>query len=54
MGPSEPNPKRMGRPEEYASLAAEIVRSHFRNGETIRIDGAQRFNTRYPNQGPHK
>lgn len=43
-GPLVPNPKRMGRPQEYASLAAEIVRNDFLNGETIRIDGAQRFN----------
>jgi len=43
-GPMVPNPKRMGRPEEYASLAGEIVANDFLNGETIRIDGAQRFN----------
>lgn len=43
-GPMVPNPKRMGDPDEYARLAAHIVDNDFLNGETIRIDGAQRFN----------
>lgn len=43
-GPNVPNPKRMGDPDEYARLAAHIVDNDFLNGETIRIDGAQRFN----------
>ena len=34
----------MGDPDEYARLAAHIVGNGFRNGETIRIDGAQRVN----------
>jgi hypothetical protein len=34
----------MGDPDEYARLAAHIVDNDFLNGETIRIDGAQRFN----------
>jgi NAD(P)-dependent dehydrogenase (short-subunit alcohol dehydrogenase family) len=38
-----PNPKRMGEPDEYATLAAQIVDNDFLNGTTIRIDGAQRF-----------
>ena len=38
-----PNPKRMGNPDEYATLAAQIVENDFLNGTTIRIDGAQRF-----------
>jgi NAD(P)-dependent dehydrogenase (short-subunit alcohol dehydrogenase family) len=42
-GPSVPNPKRMGDPEEYAALAAQIVENDFLNGTTIRLDGAQRF-----------
>lgn len=42
-GPMVPNPKRMGDPDEYARLAAHIVDNDFLNGETIRIDGAQRF-----------
>jgi NAD(P)-dependent dehydrogenase (short-subunit alcohol dehydrogenase family) len=40
---SIPNPKRMGDPEEYASLAAHVVENDFLNGTTIRLDGAQRF-----------
>lgn len=43
-GTMVPNPKRMGRPEEYGALAGHIVENDFLNGETIRIDGAQRFN----------
>jgi NAD(P)-dependent dehydrogenase (short-subunit alcohol dehydrogenase family) len=38
-----PNPKRMGEPEEYAQLAANIIENDFLNGTTIRLDGAQRF-----------
>jgi NAD(P)-dependent dehydrogenase (short-subunit alcohol dehydrogenase family) len=42
-GPQVPNPKRMGDPDEYATLAAHIIENDFLNGTTIRIDGAQRF-----------
>lgn len=42
-GPQVPNPKRMGDPEEYGLLAAQIVENDFLNGTTIRLDGAQRF-----------
>lgn len=42
-GPQVPNPKRMGRPDEYARLAAHIVDNDFVNGTTYRLDGAQRF-----------
>jgi NAD(P)-dependent dehydrogenase (short-subunit alcohol dehydrogenase family) len=45
-GPMVPNPKRMGRTDEYARLAGHIVENDFINGETIRIDGAQRFNVK--------
>jgi NAD(P)-dependent dehydrogenase (short-subunit alcohol dehydrogenase family) len=38
-----PFPKRLGTPEDYASLAMEIVRNGYLNGETIRIDGALRM-----------
>lgn len=38
-----PNPHRLGQPAEYASLAAEIVRNGYLNGETIRLDGAIRM-----------
>ena len=36
-------PKRFGQPEEFASLAMEIVRNSMLNGITIRLDGAVRF-----------
>lgn len=38
-----PFPKRLGAPEEYASLAIEICRNGYMNGETIRLDGAIRM-----------
>jgi NAD(P)-dependent dehydrogenase (short-subunit alcohol dehydrogenase family) len=38
-----PNPKRLGRPEEYAALVAHVLENSYLNGETIRLDGAQRF-----------
>ncbi len=46
-----PNPKRIVRPDEYASLAAERVRSKFHNGETVRIDGAGGFILGTPTKG---
>lgn len=41
-----PFPKRLGRPEEYASMAIEICRNSYMNGETIRLDGAIRMQPR--------
>mmetsp|Transcript_28788 Transcript_28788/g.66487 ORF Transcript_28788/g.66487 Transcript_28788/m.66487 type:complete len:263 (-) Transcript_28788:51-839(-) len=41
-----PFPRRMGKPEEFASLVAEIVRNPYLNGETIRFDGAIRMPAR--------
>jgi NAD(P)-dependent dehydrogenase (short-subunit alcohol dehydrogenase family) len=41
-----PFPKRLGAPEEYASLAVEICRNSYMNGETIRLDGAIRMQPR--------
>ena len=38
-----PFPKRLGRPEEYASLALEICRNTMINGAVIRLDGAIRM-----------
>jgi NAD(P)-dependent dehydrogenase (short-subunit alcohol dehydrogenase family) len=43
-GPGVPNPKRMGHADEYAKLALSIIDNDYLNGETIRIDGALRFN----------
>jgi NAD(P)-dependent dehydrogenase (short-subunit alcohol dehydrogenase family) len=42
-GPGVPNPKRMGRADEYAQLAMQIAENDYLNGSTIRIDGALRF-----------
>ncbi len=38
-----PYPARLGRPAEYAALAAHIVENPMLNGETIRLDGAIRM-----------
>lgn len=37
------NPKRLGRPEEFALLVESILRNGYLNGENIRLDGALRF-----------
>lgn len=41
-----PHPSRLGRPEEYASLAMHIVDNPMINGETIRLDGAIRMSAK--------
>lgn len=41
-----PNPRRLGKPEEYAALVRHILENPYLNGETIRLDGAQRFGPR--------
>lgn len=38
-----PHPSRLGRPEEYAALAAHIVDNPMLNGEVIRLDGSLRM-----------
>lgn len=38
-----PFPARLGKPHEYALLAAQIVTNPFLNGTTIRLDGAVRL-----------
>jgi NAD(P)-dependent dehydrogenase (short-subunit alcohol dehydrogenase family) len=43
-GPGVPNPKRMGRPSEYADLALQMAQNDYLNGTTVRIDGGLRFN----------
>ena len=40
---SIPFPKRLGHPEEFASLAAHVVTNTHLNGEVIRLDGALRM-----------
>ena len=43
LAASIPFPPRLGRPEEFAALAAHIVTNVHLNGETIRLDGALRM-----------
>jgi len=43
LAASIPFPKRLGKPEEFAELAAHIVRNGHLNGEVIRLDGALRM-----------
>lgn len=43
LAASIPFPKRLGQPEEFAALAAHIVRNGHLNGEVIRLDGALRM-----------
>jgi NAD(P)-dependent dehydrogenase (short-subunit alcohol dehydrogenase family) len=43
LAASIPFPKRLGQPEEFASLAMEVVRNAHLNGEVIRLDGALRM-----------
>lgn len=43
LGRQVPHPSRLGRPEEYAQLAAAIVANPMLNGEVIRLDGAIRM-----------
>ena len=38
-----PNPRRLGAPEEFASLACHMVENAYLNGEVVRIDGALRM-----------
>ena len=43
LGKSVPFPPRLGRPDEFAQLAAHIVENEMLNGESIRLDGAVRL-----------
>ena len=36
-------PRRLGKPDEYAKLAIAIIENPMLNGDTIRLDGGQRF-----------
>lgn len=38
-----PNPKRLGKPQEFAKLVWHIIENQYINGETIRIDGSLRM-----------
>ena len=43
LGAQVPHPTRLGRPAEYAALAAHIVANPMLNGEVVRLDGAIRM-----------
>jgi len=43
LAASVPFPKRLGSAEDYASLALEMVRNSYFNGEDVRLDGAIRM-----------
>ena len=43
LAASVPFPKRLGKPEEFASLVLELARNGYFNGQAIRLDGAIRM-----------
>ncbi|GGC14840.1 3-hydroxyacyl-CoA dehydrogenase [Novosphingobium endophyticum] len=43
LGKAVPFPKRLGNPEEFASLVMELSRNTYLNGQCIRLDGAIRM-----------
>ena len=43
LAASGPFPKRLGKPEEFASLAMELARNGYFNVQNIRLDGASRM-----------
>lgn len=43
LGQMVPFPSRLGAPEEFASMAREIITNGYLNGQTIRLDGAIRM-----------
>jgi NAD(P)-dependent dehydrogenase (short-subunit alcohol dehydrogenase family) len=43
LNASVPFPKRLGLPEEFASLAMELVRNSYVNAQAIRLDGGIRM-----------
>jgi NAD(P)-dependent dehydrogenase (short-subunit alcohol dehydrogenase family) len=43
LAASVPFPKLLGKPEQYASLAMEMIRNSYLNGEVVRIDGSLRM-----------
>jgi NAD(P)-dependent dehydrogenase (short-subunit alcohol dehydrogenase family) len=46
LAASVPFPQLLGKPEQYAQLARQIVENRYLNGETIRLDGALRMASR--------
>ncbi len=43
LGAQVPCPSRLGNPPEFASLALEMIRNGYLNGECVRLDGAIRM-----------
>jgi NAD(P)-dependent dehydrogenase (short-subunit alcohol dehydrogenase family) len=43
LGAAVPFPKRLGKPEEFASLVMELVRNTYFNGQLLRLDGGIRM-----------
>jgi NAD(P)-dependent dehydrogenase (short-subunit alcohol dehydrogenase family) len=43
LAASVPFPKRLGHPEEYASLALQMITNGYFNGESVRLDGSIRM-----------
>lgn len=46
LAASVPHPARLGESEEFASLACEMIRNAYFNGEDVRLDGAIRMGLR--------
>ena len=46
LGAQVPFPRRLGDPREYASLALEMIRNSYFNGEDVRLDGSIRMGPR--------
>jgi len=43
LGKAVPFPKRLGNPDEFASLVLELARNTYFNGQCVRLDGAIRM-----------
>ena len=46
LGAMVPYPRRLGNPDEFASMVLEMIRNRYINGETVRLDGAIRMQPR--------
>jgi NAD(P)-dependent dehydrogenase (short-subunit alcohol dehydrogenase family) len=46
LSESVPHPARLGSSDEYAGLACSIIENAYLNGETVRLDGANRMSPR--------
>ena len=43
LAKTQPFPKRLGLPEEYAHMVQTIIENQMLNGEVIRLDGSNRL-----------